>query len=141
VGLNKVDFIGQTGSERSYEDGQRIPGDYEAQISQGPIAIHKLEHLGHTDTGVALLRNMLRRAIRNVKAGKEPARPSKNADGHAPTMTGDVIVKVPNSNIDDREMRRDLGRKIGAIVADTMPLSQAERAEVIEQRVRALLDT
>ena len=56
-------------------------------------------------------------------------------------MTGDVIVKVPNSNIDDREMRRDLGRKIGAIVADTMPLSQAERAGVIEQRVRALLDT
>ena len=35
VGLNKVDFVGQTGVERSYEEGQRMPGDYEAQVSQG----------------------------------------------------------------------------------------------------------
>ncbi|HHZ73247.1 MAG TPA: aromatic ring-hydroxylating dioxygenase subunit alpha, partial [Gammaproteobacteria bacterium] len=32
VGLNKVDFVGQTGDERSYEEGQRMPGDYEAQV-------------------------------------------------------------------------------------------------------------
>ncbi len=141
VGLNKVDFLGQTGIERSYEEGQRIPGDYEAQVSQGPIAIHKLEHLGQTDNGVALLRTMLRRAIRDVKAGKEPPRPAKNADGRVPTMTGDVIVKVPISNVDDRIMRRDLGRKFGAIVVDTLPLSQSERANVIERRVREVLDT
>ena len=33
IGLNKVDFLGQT-SARSYEEGQRIPGDYEAQVGQ-----------------------------------------------------------------------------------------------------------
>jgi hypothetical protein len=56
-------------------------------------------------------------------------------------MTGDVIVKVPISNVDDHMMRRDLGRKIGAIVADTLLLSQSERADIIERRVREVLDT
>jgi hypothetical protein len=27
VGLNKIDFLGQTGTERTYEEGQRLPGD------------------------------------------------------------------------------------------------------------------
>ena len=35
----------------SYEEGQRRPGDFEAQVSQRPIAIHGLEHLGTTDRG------------------------------------------------------------------------------------------
>jgi len=35
----------------SYEAGQRQPGDYEAQVSQRPIAIHGLEHIGATDRG------------------------------------------------------------------------------------------
>ena len=53
VGLNKVDFVGQTGVERSYEEGQVSPGDYEAQVSQGEITIHADEQLGTTDGGVA----------------------------------------------------------------------------------------
>ena len=40
----------------SYEAGQRQPGDYEAQVSQRPVAIHGLEHLGATDRGVAMFR-------------------------------------------------------------------------------------
>ncbi|MEE8303535.1 MAG: aromatic ring-hydroxylating dioxygenase subunit alpha, partial [Candidatus Tectomicrobia bacterium] len=32
-----------------YEDRQRQPGDYDAQVGQRPIAIHGLEHLGATD--------------------------------------------------------------------------------------------
>src|SRR4051794_29701668 len=38
----------------SYEAGQRQPGDYEAQVSQRPIAIHGLEHIGATDRGVMM---------------------------------------------------------------------------------------
>ena len=30
----------------AYEASQRQPGDYEAQVSQRPVAIHGLEHLG-----------------------------------------------------------------------------------------------
>lgn len=64
VGLNIIDFLGQTGSERSYAEGQRMPSDYEAQVGQGEITIHAEETLGSTDAGVAMLRRGLRRAWR-----------------------------------------------------------------------------
>ena len=48
------------GKERPYEDRQRAPGDYEAEVSQRPIAIHAMEHLGSADRGVIVVRNMLR---------------------------------------------------------------------------------
>ena len=138
-GYNRIDAIGQTGIERSAEEGQRVPSDYGAQIGQGEITVHKLEHLGKTDTGVAMLRNMLKRAIRSVAKGEDPARPTKNADGLIPTMSCDVIVKVTTSNVDDRKLQQRLGRKVGAIIADTLLLSHSERRREIEQRVRALL--
>ena len=139
IGLNKVDFVGQTGIERSYEEGQAMPGDYEAQVSQGPITIHDDEQLGTTDGGVARYRRMLRKAIRKVQAGESPPAPARNADGHVATMAGDVIVRVPVANDDDRSLQRILGERIGDIVRDTLTLSAAERPAVIEQRVRALL--
>jgi hypothetical protein len=36
-GKETVDFLGQTG-ERSYDERQRVPGDFDAQVSQRPIA-------------------------------------------------------------------------------------------------------
>ena len=36
----------------TYEESQRRPGDFEAQVSQRPIAVHGLEHLGTTDRGI-----------------------------------------------------------------------------------------
>ena len=140
VGLNRVDFIGQTGIERSYEDGQRVPGDYEAQISQGPITVHALEQLGETDRGVAMLRKHLRQCVRNVQAGGAPPRPRVADDGTVPTLAGDVIVRVATSNSDDRALQRDLGRKIGAIVVDTMGLTHRDRQAEIERRVRAVVE-
>jgi hypothetical protein len=56
----------------SYEAGQRQPGDYEAQVSQRPIATHGLEHIGATDRGVMMFRNQTRRGIRAVQAGHDP---------------------------------------------------------------------
>lgn len=140
VGLDRVDFVGQTGVERSYEEGQRMPGDYEAQVSQGPVTVHAEEQLGTTDGGVARYRRMLRKAIRSVQDGEEPARPALNADGYVPTMAGDVIVKIDNSNVDDRRLQSVLGRAVGRIVQDTLPLAAAERPDRIEARVRQLLD-
>jgi len=70
-GKETVDFLGQTG-ERAYNERQRVPGDFDAQVSQRPIAIHALEHLGTTDRGVSMLRGMVRKGIRAVRAGAEP---------------------------------------------------------------------
>ena len=36
---------GKLWGELSEEEHQRFPGDYEAQVSQGPIALHSEEHL------------------------------------------------------------------------------------------------
>jgi nitrite reductase/ring-hydroxylating ferredoxin subunit len=138
VGLNMVDFLGQTGSERSHEDGQRVPGDYEAQIGQGPITIHAGERLGSTDTGVAIMRGMLRHAIRAVEAGKDlPALP-RNEAGQIPTMAGDVIVRQPISNTDDLALQRDVGRYVGEVVAETRRLAHGKRQAEIERRMRAM---
>ena len=57
---------------RDYADAQRNPDDKEAQVSQRPIAVHALEHLGTTDRGVVMFRRMLRRALEELKAGRDP---------------------------------------------------------------------
>ncbi|OED39957.1 hypothetical protein AB833_13145 [Chromatiales bacterium (ex Bugula neritina AB1)] len=135
VGLGKVDFVGQTGTERSYEEGQRSPGDYEAQVSQGKITVHADEMLGRTDIGVATYRQLLRSAIRAVADGAPQQSPALNADGVIPTMAGDVIVAVPEAD-DDVALQREAGRAIGQIVRDTLLLSWEQRPIEIEKRVR-----
>ena len=57
---------------RSYEDTQRHPDDKEAQVSQRPIAVHALERLGTTDRGVILFRKLLKRALNDVREGRDP---------------------------------------------------------------------
>ena len=41
-------------------------------MSQRPIAVHALERLGTTDRGVILFRKLLRRAIEDVRLGRDP---------------------------------------------------------------------
>jgi hypothetical protein len=57
---------------RSYEERQRKPDDLEAQEGQRAIAVHALEHLGTSDTGIAMLRHMLREQIQRVEQGLDP---------------------------------------------------------------------
>jgi len=109
----------------SYEAGQRRPGDYEAQVSQRPIAIHGLEHLGATDRGVSMFRNQVRRGIRAVKAGDEPPgrRPAANA-AVTPTYCNDTIVRVPpaESAAADRLLMRETGRCLAEAYLKDPPL-------------------
>jgi phenylpropionate dioxygenase-like ring-hydroxylating dioxygenase large terminal subunit len=104
---------GQVAAE-SYEDGQRHPGDYEAQVSQRSIAIHGLEHLGATDRGVTMFRNQIRRGIRAVKAGDEPHGLCHNAGAVIPTYSNDTVVRVPPAEAAaaDRQLMRETGRRL-----------------------------
>jgi nitrite reductase/ring-hydroxylating ferredoxin subunit len=101
----------------SYEEGQRTPGDFEAQVSQRPIAIHGLEHLGATDRGVTMFRNLVRRGIRAAKAGQDPIGLCRDAGAVIPTYCNDTIVRVPLA--DDPEMDRQLLRQTGRRLADS----------------------
>ncbi|WP_291691154.1 Rieske 2Fe-2S domain-containing protein [Bradyrhizobium sp.] len=58
--------------ERTLEERQDQPGDYEAQAGQGPVSLHSEEHLVTSDKGIGLQRRMLRRALEMVAAGGDP---------------------------------------------------------------------
>ncbi|MCR2817410.1 aromatic ring-hydroxylating dioxygenase subunit alpha [Microbacterium sp. zg.Y1090] len=51
---------------------QRLPGDYEAQKSQGDISLHTEDHLTTTDQGIAMIRRMMAKQIRAVAGGGDP---------------------------------------------------------------------
>jgi hypothetical protein len=98
----------------SYEAGQRQPGDYEAQVSQRPIAIHALEHIGAIDRGVMMFRNQTRRGIRAVQAGRDPTGLCRDAGMVFPTYCNDTVMRMP-PDVDpamDRQRMREIGRHL-----------------------------
>lgn len=66
-------FNGKTWPELTEEEHQRYPGDYETQVSQGPIAHHSEEHFATSDKGIALLRRFLEQQVKAVADGRDPA--------------------------------------------------------------------
>ncbi len=138
IGLLKTDGFGQTG-DRPYHERQRNPGDWDVQMSQGPITGHSREHLVAHDSGVALLRRLLRQGIRDHAAGKAPAMPVLYPpDTMVPTYVAEIVAAFPprNSNEDTALFR--FGRAVAAMLVETQTLDYAERAREIERRVRAL---
>jgi hypothetical protein len=75
--------------QRTVEERQDQPGDYEAQAGQGAISLHSEEHLVTSDKGIGMQRRMLRRALETVAAGGDP--PGLSFDN-------DAVTKVPSGN-------------------------------------------
>lgn len=117
--LVKIMF-GQT-DERPYEERQRIPGDYDAQVGQGPIAVHAYEHLASSDRGVAMCRRLIKKGIQDVQAGKDPVGIVREADKVIQTYAQDTVVHIPRAASDesDRGLLLETGRKVveGGFVA------------------------
>jgi len=63
---------GKLWEELTEEEHQRMPGDYEAQVSQGAIAWHSEENLATSDRGLVLLRRMFKQQLEIVAAGGDP---------------------------------------------------------------------
>ena len=63
---------GKLWAELTEEEHHRMPGDKEAIVSQGPIAIHANEHLATSDRGVIMTRRALKAAIDAVARGEDP---------------------------------------------------------------------
>ena len=99
---------------RPYEEAQRQPGDYEAQVSQRPIAIHGLEHLATTDAGVIMFRRLLRREIRAVQAGQPLLHTAPEDGAPIPTYSQDTFLRIPPAATPeaDEALLRDTGRKV-----------------------------
>jgi nitrite reductase/ring-hydroxylating ferredoxin subunit len=56
----------------SPEERREFPGDWEAQIGQGPITLHSEERLSSSDRGIVLLRRLLQKQVDEVAAGRDP---------------------------------------------------------------------
>ena len=74
--------------KRSYEERQRKPDDLEAQEGQRPIAIHALEHLAHSDTGIVMLRRLLREQLQLIEQGRDPINVTRDPSSNRRIPTG-----------------------------------------------------
>ena len=107
--------MGQTGM-RPYEERQRRPGDYDAFVSQRPIARHALEHLGATDRGITMFRKLVRDGIRAVQRGDDPAGLVWKSGGVLATYSNDTIIRIPPAATEEEDLK--LLRETGWKVAD-----------------------
>ena len=83
-------YNGKRWNELTEEEHQCFPGDYEAQVGQGPISFHSEEHLTTTDKGIGMLRRFLAQQIRIVEDGGDPAGIIRNPR--------EVVVKLEAGN-------------------------------------------
>jgi phenylpropionate dioxygenase-like ring-hydroxylating dioxygenase large terminal subunit len=142
LGWDNMDFLGGQVGDRSYEDGQRVPGDWEAITSQRSIAIHALENPMESDLGVYMFRKLLRSAVRGRNPAADPARMHERAHKGMPyhCYTQNNVLAVPrrDDDADDRDMIRKIGRRIVEAAAEADRLSGAERRHFIVARIEEI---
>src|SRR5262249_7596620 len=107
--------FGQDGS-RSYEERQRVPGDYDAQVSiHGGGARHGLEHLPATHRGIIMMRKMVRAGIRAVRNGEHLGYRILSNGSAVPTYCHDRVISgiapAPTAN-EDRRLLRKVARDV-----------------------------
>lgn len=142
VGWDDIDFLeGQVGN-RPYDQQQRLPGDWEAIVSQRPIAIHALEHPTTNDIGVYMFRKMLREAIRgtNQSASSEALhrRPRNQLPSYTYTQNTILQIRRRASAEEDKRLIRELGRKLIDITTQADDLVGEERNTFVRQRFEEL---
>jgi phenylpropionate dioxygenase-like ring-hydroxylating dioxygenase large terminal subunit len=72
IGRMRSKFNGKFWWDMTEEEHRAYPGDYEAQVGQGPITLHSEEHFGQSDRGVLMVRRMLRDQLDRLQAGGDP---------------------------------------------------------------------
>tara|TARA_E500000331_G_scaffold315705_1_gene325872 strand:+ start:152 stop:664 length:513 start_codon:yes stop_codon:yes gene_type:complete len=136
-GLEKLDFMAGMVGNRSYDEGQRAPGDWEALKGMRPIAIHALENPGASDKGVYQERKLLREILRGNTPPDTTQELSANGKDSLHIYTQDSVINIPvQDGKDDLDLMRSVGRQVLAIVqeGDTVPSDRREG------HIRARLD-
>tara|TARA_Y100001960_G_C14742539_1_gene863774 strand:- start:1499 stop:2278 length:780 start_codon:yes stop_codon:yes gene_type:complete len=137
-GVDSVDFFGQTG-QRSYVESQNEPGDWDAQVSQRPIAIHALEHLGMTDRGVVSLRRMLRQSVRGERDPLADLKSQCMSNRPIHTYCYDTVLAIPpRAEGSDHEFLHELGQQIVAVIMDAEGFDGEERRVYLRQRMQKI---
>lgn len=134
VGWEKIDFYGQT-AHRSYAERQANPGDWDAWTGQGPINIHRREHLGTTDQGVVLLRSRLKRGMKAVAKGKPLEIPEGTKDDPIRTFGGDTVLAIPKAAGDDAALIDNVIQGVMDIFIASCEYDDSERTDFITRQV------
>ena len=140
VGKEKIDFVGQT-PERPYDERQRFPGDYEAQVSQRPIAIHDLEHLATSDRGVAKLRRLIRDNIRVLASGGPAKHPKHLNDQPINTFCQDTVYPVTHQDGDETALLSRFGQSIADELLTNDEALPNQRIKSIEAQCQQYVDS
>ncbi|MGY4362933.1 nitrite reductase/ring-hydroxylating ferredoxin subunit [Bradyrhizobium sp. i1.3.1] len=137
IGKDKIDLFGQTADGRSYAERQAVPSDFDIIVSQRPIAVHKLEHLGTADRGIVMARRLVRRGIEQAKDPSSDAMVPQVSVRPIPTYAHDTLLSIPaKPGEDDRELLRRIGREVTEII-----ISSGQREGDRTEHVRARLKT
>ncbi len=125
--------------DRSEENCQQFPGDYEAFIGQGPITAHTAEHLSGSDRGVVMFRTRLRSAIKGLQNGEEPFQPSNLGPAPIPTYCGDSVIKVQISEGSNQEAELlEVSRIVIAAIRSADSLKNEQRYNEIVSRLKSI---
>lgn len=96
LGSIRSRFNGKSWSELTEDEHQLYPGDFEAQVSQGPVTFHSEEHLVGSDRGVVMLRSLLDRQVKLVETGGDPLGVAfAGASDRIELDAGTAIVREP----------------------------------------------
>jgi phenylpropionate dioxygenase-like ring-hydroxylating dioxygenase large terminal subunit len=122
-----LESFGQS-ADRSYAERQRLPGDYDAMVSQGAIADRRRENLGTLDQGVTLFRRQLRRGIEAVQRGEDPQGVFRGS-GPIPTYGNDRVIAANEMTGDpnDPAARRAFARAVAQDYLAHPPLQDWKR--------------
>jgi hypothetical protein len=69
------------------------PGDYETQVSQGPITLHSAEQLSSTDRGVSMVRRQWKQQLAAFVAGVDPVGTWSEGDAPIELLAGNYIIE------------------------------------------------
>lgn len=126
-----------------YKAAQYAPGDYEAIISQRPIAVHALENPTKFDAGLYAFRKMLRDAVRGTNpnaSAKGFAQWLRDLNGEPNSYCTGNVFNMPVAETSEQEVanRRRLAREAVAILTQADNLKGKERAAFVRERFEAL---
>jgi phenylpropionate dioxygenase-like ring-hydroxylating dioxygenase large terminal subunit len=119
----QLEMFGQH-EDRPYRDRQWIPGDHEAQVGQGAINNHAMEHLGTQDRGIVMFRRFVKRGIQAVQKGADPKGFFLTPDAIAPSFANDVVVPVSefDGDADNPAALRAFAERVGECYLGTPPM-------------------
>jgi hypothetical protein len=126
-----------------YKDAQYAPGDYEAIISQRPVAVHALEHPTKLDAGLYLFRKLLRDAVRGTNPAAGPVQFAEwlRSAGGAPNSfcSGNVFDLPEAATVEEEiERRRKLSKGVVAILTESESLNGDERTAFVRAKMEEL---